>query len=128
MSRAQPRWKLGAMRATLDAAGIALQIDDSQLAPALVDWAEVDVRAELDRAKEKHRGFPSDPIHGVAIVQEESGEAMRAAIQAMYEGGDPAAIEKELIQTAAMCLRMLAAYRARDLFASPGEEGSDAEA
>ena len=63
---------------------------------------------ELKLAKEKHPIFPTDVLHQIAIVNEESGEATRATLQFVYEKGSKKEIENELIQTAAMCLRMLA--------------------
>lgn len=62
---------------------------------------------ELARAEHKYPHWPVDVIHQVSIVQEESGEAIRAAIQYEYQGGSIDNIRHELIQTAAMCLRCL---------------------
>lgn len=62
---------------------------------------------ELAKAEEKHPNWPADVLHQIAIVNEESGEATRAALQLTYEGGDLAALKTELVQTAAMCIRML---------------------
>ncbi len=66
-----------------------------------------EVLKELERAETMHPIFPADTIHQVAIMAEESGEAVRAALQAVYENGDLADVEKEVIQTAAMCFRVL---------------------
>lgn len=65
------------------------------------------IEAELQRAKKAHPKWPTDKLHQVAIMNEESGEATRATLQYVYEGGDIKEIEIELIQTAAMCIRML---------------------
>lgn len=62
---------------------------------------------ELGKAEHKHPHWPTDVIHAVSIMQEESGEAIRAAIQYEYEGGSIEHVKNELIQTAAMCLRCL---------------------
>ena len=62
---------------------------------------------ELDRACEKHPQFPTDIIHQVAVVGEEAGEALRAAMNLAYEDGDVDELKKELVQTAASCIRVL---------------------
>jgi hypothetical protein len=41
----------------------------------------LEVRAEVKRAETLHPHWPPDPIHGAAIVSEESGEAIRAALR-----------------------------------------------
>ncbi|WP_272149788.1 hypothetical protein [Tenacibaculum aiptasiae] len=65
------------------------------------------IKEELGKAETKHPNWPKDILHQIAIVNEESGEATRAALQFEYEGGKIEEVEKELIQTAAMCIRML---------------------
>ena len=62
---------------------------------------------ELERAKSMHPHWPDDVIHAVAIVAEESGEAIRAAVQYVYEGGSLEAVKTELTQTAAAAIRAL---------------------
>ena len=62
---------------------------------------------ELKLAEEKHPGWPDDLIHGVAIMIEEAGEAMQAALDVTYAKGDIEKLRTELAQTAAMALRAL---------------------
>ena len=66
-----------------------------------------DVLDELCRAEAKYPDWPTDLIHQVAIMQEESGEAIRAALNHVYHGEPIEDVRAELVQTAAMCLRCL---------------------
>lgn len=74
---------------------------------------------EVKRSEEKFPEWPNDMIHGVAIMAEESGEAVKATLQHVYEGAPLAELETELIQTAAMCVRMLLNLNSRE---TPGHE------
>jgi hypothetical protein len=65
------------------------------------------ILAELRRAEAKYPAWPADLIHQVAIMQEESGEAIRAALNHVYHGEPLEEVRGELVQTAAMCLRCL---------------------
>ena len=65
------------------------------------------IEEELERAENLHPEFPKDILHQIAIVNEESGEATRASLHYIYEKGTLENVEMELIQTAAMCVRML---------------------
>lgn len=67
-----------------------------------------DILKELDKAEYKFPQWPNDHIHGTAIMAEESGEAVRASVQLVYEKGDIEDLRKELMHTAAMCIRELA--------------------
>lgn len=63
---------------------------------------------ELERAERKFPTWPDDVVHGVAIVAEEAGEAVKAALQYYYGSVFHADdLREELIQTAAMALSML---------------------
>jgi len=66
-----------------------------------------EVLDELARAETKYQTWPTDLIHQVAIMQEESGEAIRAALNHVYHGEPLEDVRAELVQTAAMCLRCL---------------------
>ena len=71
-----------------------------------------DLFAELRRAEAKFPGWPRDLIHGAAIVAEESGELVQAALQATYNEPrdyDLTHAYKEATQVAAMGLRMMLA-------------------
>ncbi len=60
---------------------------------------------ELQRAQKKFPMWPKDYIHGAAVVGEEAGEILKAALQLIYEGGSVPDVIKETTHTAAMCLR-----------------------
>jgi hypothetical protein len=67
----------------------------------------IPVSEEVERARVKHPVWPTDILYAAAIVAEESGELMRAAVQHRGEGGTLEACDKEAIQTAATCIRFL---------------------
>lgn len=62
---------------------------------------------ELSEAEIKHPGWPDDPIHAVAIMIEEAGESMQAAIDLYYGKGTVDHLCEELAQTGAMAIRAL---------------------
>jgi len=63
--------------------------------------------AELDRAQSLHPTFPVDTVHQVAVMVEEAGEAMQAALNHVYHGGPLGAVKTETIHSGAMALRVL---------------------
>lgn len=64
---------------------------------------------EMASARMKHPTWPEDnKLLGAAIVCEESGELIRAAVQFTSEGGEEAAMFREAVQTAASAIRFLA--------------------
>lgn len=72
----------------------------------LQKYNEID--AELTKAKTKHPNYPTSLLEQLAIMQEEAGEVTKAVLHyVQQEGGSKEEIRKELIQTAAMCVRML---------------------
>jgi hypothetical protein len=76
--------------------------DDSELVLLV---REID--GEIHQAEAKYPDWPDDPIHGAAIMAEESGEAVRACLNMVYHGADRAEYRKELVQTAAMAIRAI---------------------
>ena len=65
------------------------------------------IMSELKLAEQKHPGFPGDPIHMAAIMAEEAGESLQAAIDLTYNNGDLAKLIREVAQTGAMAIRVL---------------------
>lgn len=68
---------------------------------------------ELDKASEAHPEWQTDPIHAAAVVAEEAGELIQAALDHIYQhcnhkdGDTISRMKKEAIQTGAMALRFL---------------------
>ncbi len=67
---------------------------------------------ELKLAEQKHPGFPTDPIHMAAIMGEEAGESLQAAIDLIYNNGELNKLITEVAQTGAMAIRVLMNLRA----------------
>jgi hypothetical protein len=68
---------------------------------------------EIERAKALHPFWPSDLIHATAIIGEESGEAIRAALNHVYADAPIDEVEKEIIQTVATCFRALMNWKGK---------------
>lgn len=68
-----------------------------------------DVKAELEFAEKKHKGWPSDSVHASAIINEEAGKLTQACIDHEYGHKlTPASTErmwKKAVSTAAMAIR-----------------------
>lgn len=68
---------------------------------------------EYFSAKDKFPAWPADKIHAAAVVAEECGELVKAAVDHEYpecrkDGRDTVdQMRREAIQTAAMCIRFL---------------------
>ena len=65
------------------------------------------ITKEILASEEKHPDWPEDLIHQAAIVAEEAGELVQAAMQHRYENGSLDRIRKEATQTGAMAIRLL---------------------
>ena len=67
---------------------------------------------ELGAAEVKHPGWPVDPVHAAAILGEEAGELLQAALDFTYQGGnfELGRMKKEAAQCAAMGIRFLMGF------------------
>ena len=65
------------------------------------------IEKELIRAKEIHPNYPLDRFVQFAIMQEEAGKVAKAVNDFHFGKGSLEDVKTELIQTAAMCVRML---------------------
>jgi NTP pyrophosphatase (non-canonical NTP hydrolase) len=79
-----------------------------------IDTSNVDsilsaISCELIRAEDKWPDWPANQFHQACILAEESGEAVRAVNEYYNNPTDENCndIKNELIQTAAMCVRMI---------------------
>lgn len=84
-------------------------IEEFSALPSDVQHRLIQIAHEFNRACEKHPKWcgNDDIIHGAAVVAEESGELVRAALMASYEDGSITEMNKEAVQTGAMALRFL---------------------
>ena len=73
------------------------------------DWATVPAH-DLRRAMAKFPTWPTDPLHAIAVVNEEVGELNKELLQLTYEPHKvkPEGVHTEAVQSAAMALRFLA--------------------
>lgn len=62
---------------------------------------------ECDRAEKLHPDWPRDPVHQIAILCEESGEALQAALNCQEGKDSKKHLVTETVQTAAMAIRFL---------------------
>ncbi len=65
------------------------------------------INEEMARAEKKFPEWPIFMVDGAAIVAEEAGELLRAALQVRYEHGSLENVKIEAIQTATMAIRFL---------------------
>ena len=68
-----------------------------------------EIAQEVKIAIRQHPNWPDDIIHAAAVVVEEAGELMKAALQSVYEPEKSNLIDAriEAIQTAATCVRFI---------------------
>ena len=65
------------------------------------------VMAEIDRAEKIHPVWPKNHVHQVAILCEESGEALKACLDYDEGKGSKRQMIIEAVHTAAMAIRFL---------------------
>lgn len=82
----------------------------------------VEIVHELERAMDKFPGWPTDPLHALAVVGEEFGELTQATLQHVYEPekSELCDVEREAIQLATMSVRFLMSLNAYRF--EPGEQ------
>lgn len=71
------------------------------------DTLRQEIGIELAKAIEKHPHWPKNLNKAVLILTEEAGEVAKAALQFQDEGLPKSKLREEIIQTAAMCIRLL---------------------
>lgn len=64
------------------------------------------IKSERERAISLHT-WPEKMSHQIAVIIEESGEAVRAALNHVYEGGSIEEVRKEVTEVAATAYRLL---------------------
>jgi NTP pyrophosphatase (non-canonical NTP hydrolase) len=78
------------------------------------------IESEVGKATQKFPTWPTDPLHAVAVLNEEVGELNQAVLQHVYEPhkSSPGDIRTEAIQTAAMALRFIMSLDRYEYFTS----------
>ena len=73
------------------------------------EMAIVDALHELGKARSRYPWWPCDIVHATVIMVEESTEALKAAneIRWSHKSTDVNEFREEVIQTIAMCFRLL---------------------
>ena len=73
------------------------------------------IEAELNRAKEKHPDWPTEIFKQLSIMQEEAGGVTKAVNEyCLLNRGSLQEVKDELVQTAAMCMRMIESLEESD--------------
>jgi len=83
---------------------------------------QLKIGEELIKAEGKFPWWPIDIIHGVAIIQEEVGELVKACLDFYYGRGNREQILKEATQAGAMIYRFMCHYEEYLPFESDEEE------
>lgn len=93
------------------------QITARQLTHELLDRLTHDevvavglVLNELIASKRAWPEWPSDLVYGAAVVAEEAGELVQAALNAHYKGANPELSKSEAEQTAVTAIRFISNF------------------
>ena len=81
-----------------------VELQNAEVADDVLDR----IFSELRKAEAKFPGWPDDVVHGAAIMGEEAGEALKAALDLYYGRGSLEELKKETAQAGAMAIRFLA--------------------
>ena len=85
-----------------------------EISPHILDA----IRREMTRAEEIHPNYPMDPLRQTALMCEEAGEALKAALDLTRPIGSATAyrrrLRRETVQTAVMAIKLLEALRFDD--------------
>jgi hypothetical protein len=95
-----------------------MQFDQSKLTTKEVNSIFGEIGDELESTLQEFPLFPCDPLHAIGVVNEEIGEVAKDVLQWTYEPKkmkNGATTRKELIQTAAMCIRMISGIDSGDI-------------
>lgn len=87
---------------------------DDAMCDELLSGLDIDTKrylvlviTELNASRQKHKVMGIDYVHAAAVVSEEAGELVRAALLVTYENGRYYEMHKEAVQVSAMGLRFL---------------------
>lgn len=69
---------------------------------------------ELEEATEAWPDWPTDPVHAAAVIAEEAGELVQAALQFCYQEADREPMGLEAMQVGAMAIRFLMSFAIYD--------------
>ena len=84
-----------------------------------------ELEEQLREARAKFPSWSLDPVHGAAIVAEEAGEALQAALDFYYGRGGAHQLKKELLHTLAMSVRFLMNFEASERWMEDYTKGRD---
>jgi hypothetical protein len=75
---------------------------------SLASLVLVAVLEEVEQAREKHPGWPTNPFHALAIIGEEVGELNQAVLEFTYSAtASKKKVYEEAVQCMAMCFEFL---------------------
>jgi len=117
-------WWIGSAKPSTESGGM------SDMKTLLTDMADMhalygEIAQELRSAEAKFPGWPAHLSDGVMIVLEEAGEVAKAAVDARWGRAYMRDVRAELVQTAAMAIRMIGAIDSGHIESEPPENTAD---